>query len=168
MWSRFVRSTLECGGDRATALGGRRNRDETHCVMLAPSPSLPKRWLDRHRTPKLREICPEPASMNPPLISSQPLAALDDEALLRVRAITKVFAFDADPAAAEALHSTSALKWSAQSRSKTPSPSRTSSSPVLRLDGHRVAGRRHRVDRTDAGNRAKQIYADKSSGQCTR
>src|SRR6476661_2082776 len=64
MWSRFVRSTLECGG-KATALGGRWNCDDSQRVMLArssrssPFPSLPKRWLDRHRTPKLREICRE-------------------------------------------------------------------------------------------------------------
>src|SRR4051794_37210827 len=49
---------LECGGDRATALGGWWNRDDSQRVMLAPfsrcqpSPALPKRWLDRHRTPK--------------------------------------------------------------------------------------------------------------------
>src|SRR4051794_38019480 len=28
-------------------------------ARASPSPSLPKRWLDRHRTPKLREMCHE-------------------------------------------------------------------------------------------------------------
>jgi len=76
---RFVRSTLECGG-KATALGGWWNHDDSQSVMLAQlsrwssSPSLPKRWLGRHRTPKLREICPESCKHYPGVLPPPPPA----------------------------------------------------------------------------------------------
>jgi hypothetical protein len=47
MWRGFVRSTLECGG-KATALGGRWNRDDSPRAMLATSFAIVAiRSLDR-------------------------------------------------------------------------------------------------------------------------
>src|SRR5947209_8580362 len=52
------REALECGGDRATALEGRRtvgiaqNEQRSNTACRHASTTLPKRWLGRHRTPK--------------------------------------------------------------------------------------------------------------------
>ena len=66
------RGALWSARGKATALGGRGKRDSARSLMLAEivarigrrsgraSTALPKRWLDRHRTPKLREMCREP------------------------------------------------------------------------------------------------------------
>jgi hypothetical protein len=57
----FVRSTLECA--RQSRRFGRAAEswrcaacDACYDFVMSPSPSLPKRWLDRHRTPKLRKM----------------------------------------------------------------------------------------------------------------
>ena len=64
----FVRSTLDCGG-KATALGGRRNRDAPQRLMRAtsrddPNPSLAKRWLC-HAHSKASRNAPRVARLAP-------------------------------------------------------------------------------------------------------
>src|SRR3954451_9330046 len=55
---RTFREALECGGDRATALGVRGKgtlaptEQASHAAGHHDSATLPKRWLSRHRTPK--------------------------------------------------------------------------------------------------------------------
>jgi hypothetical protein len=51
---------LECGGDEPPLWEGGGNatsREVGNAAFHHDSTALPKRWLGRHRTPKLREMC---------------------------------------------------------------------------------------------------------------